>query len=75
MQSQNATFTNVILDEPGKLIQDKLRLKSIPCIYVFNRDGQWTQFIGDDIKPDPDHRHPNIEQYVKQCLAQPAKKS
>jgi thiol-disulfide isomerase/thioredoxin len=75
LQSQDATFTNVILDEPAKLMQDKLRLQSLPCMYVFNRDGQWTQFIGNDLAPDANHRHPNVEQYVKQCLAQTAKKN
>jgi thiol-disulfide isomerase/thioredoxin len=71
LQSQGASFTNVILDEPVKLMEDKLRLKSIPCLYVFNRKGQWTQFIGSDLEPDPNHRHLNVEQYVKMCLAQP----
>jgi thiol-disulfide isomerase/thioredoxin len=74
LRDQDATFTNVILDETPKLMDDKLRLKSIPCLYVFNREGQWTQFIGDDLKEDASHRHPVVEQYIKSLLDQPAKK-
>jgi thiol-disulfide isomerase/thioredoxin len=68
LRSQNATFTNVILDELPPLIQEKLRITSIPCLYVFNRQGQWTQFRAEDLKPDASHRHVNIEQYVQYLL-------
>jgi thiol-disulfide isomerase/thioredoxin len=74
LQGQDAAFTNVILNEPADVIRSKLRMESIPCIYVFNRDGQWTQFIGDKLEPEPDHRHRNVEEYVAYCLEQTAKK-
>jgi thiol-disulfide isomerase/thioredoxin len=68
LQSENATFANVILNEPPEVLKTKLHMASIPCIYVFNRDGQWTQFIGDTMEPDANHRHPNVEQYVNSAL-------
>ena|SRR5579862_1854105 len=74
LQPQQATFTNVVLDESPDLMKQKLRLTSIPCLYVFNREGQWTQFIGDSMQPDANHRHPNVESYIKTLLDQPAKK-
>jgi thiol-disulfide isomerase/thioredoxin len=74
LQSENATFSNVILNEPPDLLRTKLHMDFIPCIYVFNQAGQWTQFIGDSIVPDANHRHPNVEQYVTSLLEQPAKK-
>jgi len=72
LNEQKATMTNVLLDEQPEVKLNKLRLKSYPCVYVFNRDGQWTQFMGEEgIKPEEKHRR--IEEYVKQLLAQPAK--
>ena len=48
LQRQGAEFTNLILDEQHDLRQEKLRVKSIPCYYVFNRQGKWTQFGGNE---------------------------
>ena len=39
-----ADFTNFLLDEPPEVCRDKLRLSSVPCYYVFSRQGKWTQF-------------------------------
>jgi hypothetical protein len=38
----------VILDEPAEFIQEKLHYVLSPCMFVFNRDGKWTQFNSDD---------------------------
>jgi thiol-disulfide isomerase/thioredoxin len=35
---------NVILDEKPELAQAKLRFESVPCMYVFTREGKWWQF-------------------------------
>lgn len=48
LEKLGSTISNVILDEPQKLVDDKLRIGSIPCIYVFNRQGKWTKFGGDE---------------------------
>jgi thiol-disulfide isomerase/thioredoxin len=73
LRDKKATFTNVVLDESAKLLEEKLRITSIPCLYVFNRDGQWTQFIGKDLKVDEKSRPYQVEEYIKQLLSQPAK--
>jgi thiol-disulfide isomerase/thioredoxin len=73
LREQNATFTNVVLDEPRNVLEEKLRISQIPCLYVFNRDGQWSQFIGDKLKVDEKGRPYQVEEYIKQLLAQKAK--
>jgi thiol-disulfide isomerase/thioredoxin len=40
LQTQNATFTNVLLDEEGKVWQDKLGSEGVPIVFVFNRAGK-----------------------------------
>lgn len=40
---------NLLLDEPMEFMQEKLRFSFLPCYYVFNRQGKWTQFQGDDL--------------------------
>jgi thiol-disulfide isomerase/thioredoxin len=74
LTKNQAAFPNLILDEPDSLLRDKLRISSLPCIYVFNREGKWRQFIGDDLTPDPQFKYPAMEAYVKDCLEQPAPK-
>jgi thiol-disulfide isomerase/thioredoxin len=46
LQGKNATFTNLLLDEPTEVLKDRLRIEAIPCVYVFNREGKWYQFSG-----------------------------
>jgi len=48
LQEKGATFTNLLLDEPQELYQEKLRFQFAPCYYVFSRQGKWTQFRSDD---------------------------
>jgi thiol-disulfide isomerase/thioredoxin len=73
LDSETATFTNFLLNEPPDVLRTKLHMDFIPCIYVFNQSGQWTQFIGETIEPDTNHRHPNVEQYVAALLEQTKK--
>jgi thiol-disulfide isomerase/thioredoxin len=74
LNEQKATMLNVLLDADAEVKKDKLRLRSYPCVYVFNRDGQWTQFMGEDgLKRDEKHRYYQVEEYIKQLLDQPAK--
>lgn len=47
LKSKGATYTNLLLDEPVEIWQNKLRFASTPSIYVFNRQGKWTQFKSD----------------------------
>jgi hypothetical protein len=47
-------FTNLLLDEPVQAWQDKLRFAAAPCLYVFSRQGKWTQFKSDEMPIDHD---------------------
>lgn len=55
---------NVILDKGWDLAAEKFRIKAIPSIYVFNRQGKWVQFGGDGKAVDA----PAIEKLVVQLL-------
>jgi thiol-disulfide isomerase/thioredoxin len=55
LRAQKAVFTNLLLDEPRKLWTTKLRTISVPCYYVFNRQGQWVQFTSPDGKAPIDY--------------------
>jgi uncharacterized protein YkuJ len=41
LQRKKATFTNVVLDEPPEKTFEKLGIKAVPCVYVFNRDNRF----------------------------------
>jgi thiol-disulfide isomerase/thioredoxin len=47
LQEQHATVTNLLLDEKPATWMAKLRFDSLPCVYVFNREGKWYQFKGE----------------------------
>jgi len=65
LKSKNATaFTNLLLNEPVKVWQDKLRFAAFPCVYVFNRQGKWTQFKADAEPID----HDAVEKLVVELL-------
>jgi thiol-disulfide isomerase/thioredoxin len=44
LQQKKATFTNLYLNEKPDVLKERLRIESIPCVYVFNREGKWYQF-------------------------------
>jgi hypothetical protein len=46
LQNQNAAFTNLLLEEKPEFWQSKLHFEAVPCVYVFNREGQWIRFEG-----------------------------
>jgi thiol-disulfide isomerase/thioredoxin len=50
LKKRNAAFTNLLLDEPQAVIEEKLHFKTVPTVFVFDRRGQWTQFT-DDVDP------------------------
>ncbi len=62
LKQVNSQMHNIILDEDFALLQTKLRMESIPCAFVFNRDGKWVQF------QEEQFRHDLIEQTVVQFL-------
>ena len=63
LQKQNATFTNLLLDEKGEFWAEKLHSNALPFCFVFNRDGKWYQFKGKD-------SYAQIEPLVQQLLQQ-----
>jgi hypothetical protein len=62
LQSKGATFTNLILDEPSEVWQEKLHFASVPTVFVFSRDGKWTQFTEDKFNYD------DVEKLVVELL-------
>jgi thiol-disulfide isomerase/thioredoxin len=42
-----APLTNLILDESDKVVEEKLRVESAPCVFVFDRGGTLTRFEGE----------------------------
>jgi len=61
LQKLKATFTNLLLNEPEDFWPEKLHCIAVPCIFVFNQEGKWTQFT-DEFK------HEDIERLVVELL-------
>jgi hypothetical protein len=61
LTKQKAAFTNVILDENQDFWQDKFHFKGPPCVFVFDREGNWKQFK--DIEG-----YEEVEKYVARRL-------
>lgn len=59
-----ADFTNVLLDEETDFFQKRLRFVAPPCLYVFNRQGKWTQFKSDEKEID----FKKVDQLVEKLL-------
>jgi len=69
LKKSNAKTINLILDEPSAVWQDKLHSLYIPIVFVFNREGKWTQFDGEK-HGDPEKMYEAIDKLVVQSLAQ-----
>src|SRR5262245_18892741 len=53
LQEKGLTVPGVILDlrkEDENFLEEKLRFSSPPVVYVFSREGKWTQFKAEDYK-------------------------
>jgi thiol-disulfide isomerase/thioredoxin len=48
LRDRDATFTNLLLDEKANVLEERLRITKVPCVYVFNREGKWYQFKDGD---------------------------
>lgn len=66
LQAKGATFTNLLLDEPLSFWQEKLRTSEVPCLFVFDRQGKWTQFRAGDKGID----YADIDKTVAAALAE-----
>jgi hypothetical protein len=72
LKKKDATMTNLLLDEPQEVWQARLRIVAVPTVFVFNREGKWVQFKGDDetLKKDEEGRYYEVDALVKKLLAQ-----
>ncbi len=73
LQSQTATTTNLLLDAPRELWQQKFEIVGVPTVYVFDRQGRWVRFRSDDesLKVDEKtHHYPEVEALVRKLLAE-----
>ncbi len=68
LKEQNATFTNLLLDEPYEVWRDKLDIAAPPCVFVFGRDGQWQKFDDDSLDADNSAGDTRIEKLVNEWL-------
>jgi hypothetical protein len=67
LRSKGAAFPNYLLDEDNEVWQKRLHSDVPPIVFVFNREGKWTQFKADDVA---DH-YEKIENLVAQLLKTP----
>lgn len=66
LRSQNAVFPNYLLDE-GEAGWDLLKVKGIPAVLVFDRDGQLVRrFTGDD--PDNQFTYADVKAFVEMLV-------
>jgi hypothetical protein len=60
--SKEAAFTNLWLNDDDW--QGKLHFVAPPCYFVFNRQGKWVQFKGEESPVD----YPGMEKLVREFL-------
>jgi thiol-disulfide isomerase/thioredoxin len=49
LRSRKATFTNLLLNEPPAVWNQKLGSDGVPVVFVFSREGQWVRKYTDDV--------------------------
>ena len=52
LQARKANFTNLILDEPIDVWQQKLHMEGPPVVFVFDRDGKQVKQFKDEFSYD-----------------------
>src|SRR5438105_14522164 len=62
LNQHKATFTNLLLDEPAEVWQEKLKIIAAPCVFVFNRDGSIAKKFIDEVK------HEDVEKLVDELM-------
>jgi hypothetical protein len=48
LKERKVSLTNFFLHEPPEFWQKKLRFDASPCVYLFDRNGRWEMFSGDE---------------------------
>lgn len=64
LQKQKATFPNLLLDETDVFWTKKFRIDGPPSIYVFSRQGKWTQFTAQELEDHPK----NVDNLIEELL-------
>jgi hypothetical protein len=64
---KKAAFTNLWLDEPLEVWTKKFGTETLPCVYVYDRRGKWTQF---KTEGDKDVDYAEVEKLVVKLLAE-----
>src|SRR5208283_4320507 len=49
LRGQRATFTNLVLDEKPEFWQEQLDISAVPAVFVFDREGKYRKFVGEDV--------------------------
>jgi hypothetical protein len=62
LKTQNATFTNLMLDEPVEAWQKRLEIDGMPAVFVYNRDGTVAKKFKDDFE------YADVEKFVQELL-------
>ncbi len=52
LEKHKATMTNFLLDEKDEVWKDKLNVLALPCVYVFNKAGQYEEKFKEKPKPE-----------------------
>jgi thiol-disulfide isomerase/thioredoxin len=65
LKKTDARFTNLMLNESGAFIGERLRIKTVPFIYVFDRQGRWTAFPGERLGEKKEFFTDNKVKYYK----------
>jgi hypothetical protein len=63
LESKDATFTNLILDEKPEVWQEKLKFEGPPCVYVFNAEGAIARQFKDEFT------YADVDKVVQPLLA------
>lgn len=66
LKKQQATFPNLLLHESEDFWQKKFRMDGPPCMYVFNRQGKWTQLSAQELDDQPKR----LDRLIEDLLAE-----
>jgi hypothetical protein len=61
LRKQQATFSNLVLDEKTEFWQEKLKFDGPPCVFVFDPEGKWKKF-------EAPFEYTDVEKYVAELM-------
>jgi thiol-disulfide isomerase/thioredoxin len=70
LKAKGATFANYLLNEEAEVWQSKWKLKGVPAVFVFDREGKLAMKYDND--DDHQFTYDDVEQLVKKLLAKKA---